>query len=134
MKNNRLSFIIILMLASVSAWASNVDVQRAKALGAKFVEANFTENTSLEWVCTAVTEKGNPSYHVFNGIPDGFVIVSACNLTSPILGNSLGVSVSVPIFDQRQNRTNIQKAKLNKLSSENSSKKMIKASEGHGSF
>lgn len=34
------------------------------------------------------------------------------------LSNSLGVSVSVPIFDQRQNRTNIQKAKLNKLSSE----------------
>lgn len=88
MKNNRLSFIIILILASVSAWAGNVDVQRAKALGEKFVEANFTENVSLEWTCTAVTEKGNPSYHVFNGIPDGFVIVSACNLTSPILGYS----------------------------------------------
>ena len=34
------------------------------------------------------------------------------------LSNSLGVSVSVPIFDQRQNRTNVQKAKLTKLNNE----------------
>lgn len=34
------------------------------------------------------------------------------------LSNSLGVSISVPIFDQQQNRTNVQKAKLTKLSSE----------------
>lgn len=89
MKNNRLLYIIIaLMLTSVSALAGTVDKQQAARLGAKFVEANFAESTSLEWVCTAVTEKGNPSYHVFNGIPDGFVIVSACNLTSPILGYS----------------------------------------------
>ena len=89
MKNNKsLYIIIVLMLTSVSALAGTVDKQQAARLGAKFVEANFAENTSLEWVCTAVTEKGNPSYHVFNGIPDGFVIVSACNLTSPILGYS----------------------------------------------
>lgn len=32
--------------------------------------------------------------------------------------NSIGLTVSVPIFDNRQNRTNIQKAKLTKQSSE----------------
>lgn len=33
------------------------------------------------------------------------------------LSNSLGVSVSVPIFDQKQNSTNVNKAKLTQLSS-----------------
>ncbi len=79
---------VALLLVSFSAFAGNVDTQRAKVLGTKFVEANFAETTQLEWACTAVTEKGNPSYHVFNGIPDGFVIVSACDLTSPILSYS----------------------------------------------
>lgn len=34
------------------------------------------------------------------------------------LSNSLGVSVSVPIFDQKQNSTSVKKAKLTKLNSE----------------
>ena len=34
------------------------------------------------------------------------------------LSNSLGVSVSVPIFDQKQNSTNVRKAKLTKLNNE----------------
>lgn len=34
------------------------------------------------------------------------------------LSNSIGMSVSVPIFDQRQNRTNVQKAKLTYLNSQ----------------
>lgn len=89
MKHNRFCYIVIaLLLASASAFAGTVDVTRAKALGAKFVEANFAESTTLEWVCTGVTEKGNPSCYIFNGNPDGFVIVSACDLTSPILGYS----------------------------------------------
>ena len=34
------------------------------------------------------------------------------------LSNSIGLSVSVPIFDQKQNSTNVKKAKLTKLNSE----------------
>lgn len=34
------------------------------------------------------------------------------------LSNSIGMSISVPIFDQRQNRTNVQKAKLTYLNSQ----------------
>ena len=82
-------FFIILAMALMVAtptFASTVEVQRARALGTKFVEANFNNTTSLEWVCTAVTESGRPSYHVFNATAGGFVIVSACDLTSPILG------------------------------------------------
>ena len=87
MKNKRfIGFLVALLMASAPMFAGSVNVQRAKALGMKFVEANFLENTQLEWVYTAVTESGRPSYYVFNGTSGGFVIVSACDLTSPILG------------------------------------------------
>ena len=79
---------VVLLLASFSAFAGNVDTQRAKALGGKFVEANFKHNTQLEWVYTTFTNQGRPSCHVFNAASGGFVIVSACDLTSPILGYS----------------------------------------------
>ena len=89
MKNHRFyTLTIILLMATTQLFAGTVEMQRAKALGAKFVEANFMRNTQLEWVYTGVTESGRPSFHVFNGTSGGFVIVSACDLTSPILGYS----------------------------------------------
>lgn len=49
--------------------------------------------------------------------------------------NSIGLTVSVPIFDNRQNRTNIQKAKLTKQSSEldlqNAQKELYSSIEGY---
>ena len=87
MKNYRFyGLLVIVLMASVQVWGGEVSMQRAKALGAKFTEANFMKNTQLEWTYTSVTESGRPSFHVFNGITGGFVIVSACDLTSPILG------------------------------------------------
>ena len=87
MKTLRINmFIAALLVASVQMFAGSVEMQRAKALGAKFVEANFKYNTPLEWVYTGVTESGRPSFHVFNGTSGGFVVVSACDLTTPILG------------------------------------------------
>ena len=87
MKHNRFySLIAVLLMASAPLFGGTVGVEHAKALGAKFVEANFKNNTPLEWVYTAVTENGRASFHVFNGATGGFVIVSASDLTSPILG------------------------------------------------
>lgn len=89
MKKHRFyMFIAIFLMASARSFAGTVDVQRAKALGANFVKANFKYNAPLEWVYTAVTESGRSSFHVFNAEGGGFVIVSACDLTSPILGYS----------------------------------------------
>ena len=87
MKNNRFyGLLAVLLMASAPLFGGTVSVERAKALGAKFVEANFKNDTQLDWVYTAVTEKGKASFHVFNGTSGGFVIVSASDLTSPILG------------------------------------------------
>ena len=87
MKNHRFFVLLaVVMMASAYAFGGEVSKQRAKALGAKFVEANFKNVTDLEWAYTAVTESGRPSFHVFNGTAGGFIIISACDLTSPILG------------------------------------------------
>ena len=82
------TLLLVLSLLCLSAMGGNVSPERAKALGEKFVGANFKLASDLQWVCTAETAKGNPSYHVFNVLDGGFVIVSACDLTSPILGYS----------------------------------------------
>ena len=87
-KHRSFTLLALALMASFSALGGEVSTQRAKALGAKFVEANFKNPTDLEWVYTAVTENGRPSFHAFNGTADGFVIISACDLTSPVLGYS----------------------------------------------
>ena len=87
-KHRSFTLFALALMASFSALGGEVSTQRAKALGAKFVEANFKNPTDLEWVYTAVTENGRPSFHAFNGTADGFVIISACDLTSPVLGYS----------------------------------------------
>jgi hypothetical protein len=89
MKTSKIySILTALLMASAQMFGSTVELQRAKALGAKFVEVNFLKNTPLEWAYTAVTEGGRPAFYAFNGTSGGFVIVSACDLTSPILGYS----------------------------------------------
>jgi len=54
MKNNRFyGLLAVLLMASAPLLGGTVSVERAKALGAKFVEANFKNNTELKWVYTA---------------------------------------------------------------------------------
>lgn len=88
MKTQKIILFIALLTASVNMVGGTVGMQRAKALGLRFVEANFTQPVQLEWVYTAVTESGQSAFYAFNGTPDGFVLVSASDLTSPILGYS----------------------------------------------
>lgn len=78
----------ILLLAASQLFGGQVDVPQAKTLADKFVSANFNHNAPLTWVYTAVTENGRPAFHAFNGASGGFVIVTASDLTSPILGYS----------------------------------------------
>ncbi len=89
MKKHRFyALLALVLMASIQASGGEVGMQRAKALGAKFVEANFKNVTQLELAYTGVSENGHQAFHVFNGVSGGFLIVSACDLTSPILGYS----------------------------------------------
>ena len=71
--------------------ANPVDVNMAKALGKKFVEANFEmshRSNDLTLAYTANAERGEACFYVLNVGSDGFVIISADDSYRPIIGYS----------------------------------------------
>ena len=86
MKKQTTILIVAWLLAVMPLFGGTVELQRAKDLGELFAKANFSKPVQLEWTYTAVTENGRPAFFAFNARPDGFVLVSASDLTSPILG------------------------------------------------
>ncbi|MBO5811204.1 MAG: C10 family peptidase [Bacteroidales bacterium] len=85
----KLSLLIVIMLAFGSLFANPVDVNRANELGQKFVNANFTQKSSvLELVYTGNSENGEPCFYVFNISDYGYIMVSASDCAHPILAYS----------------------------------------------
>ena len=81
--------LIVIMLAFGSLFARPVDVNSAKELGQKFVNANFVKNnSSLELVYTANSENGEACFYVFNVENYGYIMVSASDCAHPILAYS----------------------------------------------
>lgn len=70
--------------------AKPVDVNTAKALGQKFVQANFDQSRSadLQLVYTFNTDRGEAGLYVFNVGNTGFVILSADDRFRPVVGYS----------------------------------------------
>jgi hypothetical protein len=70
--------------------AKSVDVNTAKALGHKFVQANFEQGSAadLQLVYTFSNQRGESSLYVFDVDDNGFVIVSADDQFRPIVGYS----------------------------------------------
>ena len=84
--------LVAILLAFNSLFADNLDVERAREFGHKFVKANFEqkENNELDLVYTMKSESGEPCFYVFNVSDYGFVMVSATDVVRPILGYSEG--------------------------------------------
>jgi hypothetical protein len=89
MKNK---FILSLLIATtLSAQAAPVEMQTVREVAIKFVNANakmpLRGAEDLQLVTTYRTESNNDAFHIFN-TPNGFVIVSADDCATPILGYS----------------------------------------------
>ena len=86
-----LTLMLLLLAFAPKVKANPVDMGRAREVGAKFVNANtamrVTPNTGLQLVYTYRTSHNDAAFHVFN-TPKGFVIVSADDCATPILGYS----------------------------------------------
>ena len=84
--------IFTLMLATLligALQANPVDVNRAKALGVKFMNVNTEiKSATADLVYTAYADNGEAAFYVFSMRPKGFVIVSADDRAMPILGYS----------------------------------------------
>lgn len=69
--------------------ANPVDINRAKALGVKFMNSNTEIRSAIANLAyTAYTDNGDAAFYVFAMQPKGFVIVSADDRAMPILGYS----------------------------------------------
>ena len=85
-----LSLVVAVILGMGTLFANPVDVNTAKALGQKYVQAKFemTRNADLQLYYTVTSDKGEPCAYVFNLGNEGFVIVAASDNVRPILGYS----------------------------------------------
>ena len=82
-------FSLIVMLIVSGLQANPVDVNKAKALGVKFMTANTgIKSAQADLVYTAYTDQGEACFYVFSVRPRGFVIVAADDRVKPILGYS----------------------------------------------
>ena len=80
--------------------ANPVDVNRAKALGIKFMNTNTEiKSATADWVYTAYIADNQACFYVFAVQPKGFVIVSADDRAKPILGYSTESNVTAQIPD-----------------------------------
>ena len=88
MKKTVLLFVMALAYG-IGSMASPVDVETARSLGLRFMNANAKQkSTSANLAYTAHTERQTPCFYVFSLSPKGFVIVSADDRAKPILGYS----------------------------------------------
>ena len=91
MKKRIFTLMLLLLEATFAAEANPVDLRCAREVAVKFMNANSEEPLrgaeDLQLVTTYRTESDDAAFHVFN-TPNGFVIVSADNCATPILGYS----------------------------------------------
>ena len=88
----RYAFMILVLLCATSLLqARPVDVEKAKAVGQKFVCANFNnelKSNELQLVYTGLSNRSEACFYAFNVGQEGFVIVSADDRFRPIVGYS----------------------------------------------
>ena len=83
------SLLALVLLVATNLQSAPVDVNRAKALGIKFMKANTEmKSATAELTYTAYADNGQTAFYVFAVQPKGFVIVSVDDRAKPILGYS----------------------------------------------
>ena len=84
-------FLMLLLAMTVAAKANPVSVQQARKVGAKYLtqslDVKAASEQDLKLAATYRTESGVAAFYIFNG-PGSFVIVSADDCATPILGSS----------------------------------------------
>ena len=91
MKHRILTLTLFLSAITFAAKANPVDMNIAREVALKFVNANtkthLRSTDELQLATTYSISRGDAAFHIFN-TPNGFVIVSADDCATPILGYS----------------------------------------------
>ena len=92
--NRMIQKLMLLLVMLVSAFGTNatpVGISTAREVAVKFMNANtktpLRGTDDLQWVITYNISQGDAAFYVFN-TPNGFIIVSADDCATPILGYS----------------------------------------------
>ena len=91
MKRNTLLLMLAMLLGMNALQAGSVDVEKAKAVGQKFVCERFNnelKSNALQLVYIGLSDRNEACFYVFNVEQEGFVIVSADDRFRPIVGYS----------------------------------------------
>ena len=87
----RTIYLLLLLFAILTAKANPIDQDVAQEVGAKFLHAKAllksADPAHLQWASTYRTANGEAAFYIFNA-DKGFVIVSADDCATPILGYS----------------------------------------------
>ena len=90
-KGRKVSFLILLLALTIGVKANTVDMDAARDVAMKFVNANtkipLQDAKELQLVTTYNISCGDAAFYVFN-TPHGFVIVAADDCITPLLGYS----------------------------------------------
>ncbi len=87
----RYAIMLVLLCVASLLQARPVDAEKAKAVGQKFVCANFnneSRSNELQLVYTGLSNRNEACFYAFNVGQEGFVIVSADDRFRPIVGYS----------------------------------------------
>ena len=96
MKQKILSFLLVVLFFG-GLQAKPVDVQRARTMGVKFMNANTEiKSSQADLAYTAYTAQGQTCFYVFSIQSKGFVIVAADDRMKPILGYSMESAFVLP--------------------------------------
>ena len=92
MKNYIITVLALaLTLSNLNVQAGPIDQETAKRLGKSFVTSHFErsrQNSELNLVYTAFSQRGEACYYIYNVGSTGFVIMAADNNYRPIIGYS----------------------------------------------
>ena len=87
----KLALLLVLLMSTIGMNANPIDLRTAQEVAVKFMNANsevpLRGAEDLQLVTTYNVSRGDAAFYVFN-TPNGFVIVSADDCATPILGYS----------------------------------------------
>ena len=87
----KLLVLVAIVCSMATLQAHPVDVETARLAGLQFIAKtfhNYSQNSDLQLVHTAVSQRGEACFFVFNVDENGFVMVSADDRFRPIVGYS----------------------------------------------
>ena len=103
MKKNIILTLLAAMICA-SGWSQNVDMNTAKVIATNYLSQMKDGMPGMVSQSRTIQNNGEPTYYIFNFSNGGFVIVSACEKTEPIIAysteNNFDMQMRNPVLNE----------------------------------